>query len=84
MHDRSLYAIGEFSKITGLTVKALRFYDEQGVLAPSAIDAETGYRYYDENKIETARVIRELRNLEGPGVNRVRESHVAVRENVDR
>jgi DNA-binding transcriptional MerR regulator len=64
MNDRSLFTIGEFSKVTGLTVKTLRFYHEQGLLSPTAIDQETGYRYYDETRIETARIITELRRLD--------------------
>ncbi len=59
-----MYSIGEFSRITGLTVKALRFYHEQGLLAPSCVDEQTGYRYYDAGKIELARAIGELRRLE--------------------
>jgi DNA-binding transcriptional MerR regulator len=61
-----MYSIGEFSKITGLTVKALRFYHEEGVLLPSSIDDQTGYRYYGPEKIEAARIIAELRRLEFP------------------
>jgi DNA-binding transcriptional MerR regulator/effector-binding domain-containing protein len=60
----NLFGIGEFSKITGLTVKTLRFYHEQGVLSPTAIDEQTGYRYYDSSKIELARVVTELRALD--------------------
>lgn len=59
-----MFSIGEFSKITGLTVKTLRFYHEQGVLEPSYVDEQTGYRYYAESKIETARVITQLRKLD--------------------
>ena len=59
-----MFAIGEFSKITGLTVKTLRFYHEQGILTPSAVDSGSGYRYYGTDKIETARVIAQLRDLE--------------------
>jgi DNA-binding transcriptional MerR regulator/DNA gyrase inhibitor GyrI len=58
-----VFSIGEFSKITGLTVKTLRFYHEQGVLVTSHIDDQTGYRYYAESKIETARIITQLRKL---------------------
>ena len=58
------YTIGEFSRITGLTVKTLRFYHEQGVLDPSCIDDQSGYRYYGPEKIERARVISVLRDLE--------------------
>ncbi len=61
-----MLSIGEFSKITGLTVKTLRFYHEAGVLVPSYVDEDTGYRYYAENKIETARIITLLRGLEFP------------------
>jgi DNA-binding transcriptional MerR regulator/effector-binding domain-containing protein len=60
----NVFSIGEFSKITGLTVKTLRFYHEEGVLTPSYIDDETGYRYYAAGKVETARVIAALRRLE--------------------
>jgi DNA-binding transcriptional MerR regulator len=61
-----VFSIGEFSKVTGLTVKTLRFYQEQGLLAPSYIDDQTGYRYYHESMIEVARVITFLRGLEMP------------------
>lgn len=61
-----MFTIGEFSRITGLTVKTLRFYHEQGLLAPSAVDEETGYRYYDAAKVETARAIAFLRGLDLP------------------
>lgn len=59
-----MLTIGEFSKITGLTVKTLRFYHEAGVLLPSYVDQDTGYRYYAESKIETARMITLLRGLD--------------------
>jgi len=58
------FTIGEFSKITGLSVKTLRFYHEEGLLVPSSVDDETGYRYYDAEKIEAARLICRLRELE--------------------
>lgn len=63
---RPLYSIGEFSKVTGMTVKALRFYHVQGLLKPSFVDEQTGYRYYGPGKIEVARVISHLRQLEFP------------------
>ncbi len=61
-----MFSIGEFSKITGLTVKTLRFYHEERLLEPSHVDEETGYRYYSEAKVETARVIGFLRDLGFP------------------
>jgi DNA-binding transcriptional MerR regulator/effector-binding domain-containing protein len=58
------YSIGEFSQVTGLSVKTLRFYHEKGILVPSAVDSGTGYRWYDESKVEKARVIMRLRAME--------------------
>lgn len=72
-----MFTIGEFSKITGLTVKTLRFYHEQAILIPTHVDGQTGYRYYAENKIETARVIGRLRELDFSivEIGRILESH---------
>ncbi|HEX2954886.1 MAG TPA: MerR family DNA-binding transcriptional regulator, partial [Bacillota bacterium] len=49
------YQIGDFSKITRLSVKTLRFYHEEGLLCPDFIDPDSGYRYYDESLLERAR-----------------------------
>jgi len=62
----SLYTIGEFSRMSGITVKALRFYHEQGLLIPSEIDPQTGYRYYRYTLLDRARAIVYLRELELP------------------
>jgi DNA-binding transcriptional MerR regulator len=59
-----LFTIGELSRVTGLTIKTLRFYHEERLLLPTCIDDQTGYRYYDETKIERAAVISFLRQLE--------------------
>ena len=61
---KTSYSIGEFSKVTGLSVKTLRFYHEKGLLVPSSVDNASGYRFYDESKIEKARVIVQLRAME--------------------
>jgi DNA-binding transcriptional MerR regulator len=58
--------IGRFSRLTGLTVKALRHYDQLGLLRPAAVDPETGYRLYTAEQVERAELIRQLRNLEVP------------------
>jgi effector-binding domain-containing protein len=60
------YSIGEFSRVTGLTVKALRFYHEEGVLTPAWVDVGTGYRYYTGGQVELGRAIVVLRDLELP------------------
>lgn len=59
-----MFSIGEFSKLTQLTVKTLRYYHEEGLLIPTYVDPDTGYRYYDRSHIEVARTITYLRSLE--------------------
>ncbi len=59
-----MFSIGEFSKITGLTVKTLRFYHDKNLLIPALVDDQTGYRYYDARQIDKARIIAQLRSLE--------------------
>jgi DNA-binding transcriptional MerR regulator len=51
----------EFSAATGLSVKALRLYDERGLLIPARVDRATGYRRYTEDQIATAARIALLR-----------------------
>ncbi|QRO01715.1 MerR family transcriptional regulator [Archangium violaceum] len=58
-----LYAIGEVSRITGVSVKALRLYQEKGLLQPSRVDPSSGYRYYTEHDIAQAHTLRALRDL---------------------
>lgn len=55
--------IGEFSKLSRVSVRMLRHYDEVGLLAPSEVDPMTGYRYYSERQLITAGRIAALRAL---------------------
>jgi MerR family regulatory protein len=55
-----LMPIGRFSRLTGVGVKALRHYDEIGLLVPAAVDDETGYRFYSGEQVQTAEAIRAL------------------------
>ncbi len=55
------YQIGEFSRISRLSIKTLRYYHELGILNPVRVSSDSGYRYYDEKCLDRARVIRELR-----------------------
>ena len=59
-----MFSIGEFSRITGLSIKTLRFYHEKELLVPSCVDSSSGYRYYDHQNVEKARIITRLRELE--------------------
>ena len=40
------FRIGEFSRLSGLTVKALRFYEASGLLFPAFVDPGNSYRFY--------------------------------------
>lgn len=44
-----MYKIGEFSKLVGIPIRTLRYYDDYGILKPSITDNFTGYRYYNED-----------------------------------
>ena len=64
--------IGEFSKLSRVSVRMLRHYDELGLLAPSEVDPMTGYRYYSERQLIAAGRIAALRAL-GFGLSETRE-----------
>ena len=46
--------ISDFSKLSHLTVKALRFYEKEGLLKPVSVDEWSGYRFYETSQLETA------------------------------
>lgn len=58
--------IGEFATLTRLSVRTLRRYHEAGLLAPTAVDPSSGYRYYSAEQIPAAQVIHRLRELDVP------------------
>lgn len=53
--------IGEFAALTGLSVKALRHYEQEGVLCPAAVDAVNGYRLYHPGQVHDGVVTHALR-----------------------
>ncbi|NDL55611.1 MerR family transcriptional regulator [Phytoactinopolyspora mesophila] len=61
-----LLSIGRFSRMCWLSVKALRLYDETGLLSPAYVDPVTGYRYYTDEQAPVARAIAILRSLDMP------------------
>lgn len=63
---RAGLSIGDFSRITHLSVKTLRRYHEAGLLTPAQVDPGTGYRYYSTAQVPTAQVIRRFRDLGMP------------------
>ena len=58
--------IKEFSLLTGVSVRTLHYYDEIGLLKPSYVDEQNGYRFYDENSLERMQEILFYRELDFP------------------
>jgi PPM family protein phosphatase len=61
-----LLTIGEFARLSRLSPKALRLYDELGLLRPFRVDEWSGYRYYAPSQLERARLVAWLRRLGMP------------------
>ena len=59
-----MFSIGEFSKITRLPIKTLRYYHERNLLVPAHVESGSGYRFYNDRNVERARIIVLLRSLE--------------------
>jgi DNA-binding transcriptional MerR regulator len=68
----TLYRIGEFARLCGVSAKTLRFYDEAGILHPASVDLRTGYRRYGPAQLEQMASIIALKNL-GVPLSRVGE-----------
>jgi DNA-binding transcriptional MerR regulator len=69
VHDApvdELLTIGRFGRLAGLSVGALRHYDELDLLRPARTDPFTSYRLYRRDQLETARTIVRMRDLEVP------------------
>ena len=62
----NLIPIGRFSRVSRLSIKALRHYADAGLLVPAWVDPSSGYRYYTYAQATQAEVIRVLRSLEMP------------------
>ena len=55
--------IGDFSKLSRVSIRMLRHYDEIGLLSPAATDAATGYRYYSEEQLPVIMRICALKDM---------------------
>lgn len=64
--------IGDFSKLSHLTVKALRLYEKEGLLIPESTDEWTGYRFYETSQLEAAAKIKAYRQL-GLSIDEIRD-----------
>lgn len=69
--DVGLLSIGRFAHLSGLTLHALRHYDDVDLLKPASVDGN-GYRRYSRSQVESAKLIRRLRWLDVP-VDEIRQ-----------
>jgi DNA-binding transcriptional MerR regulator len=67
-----LVSIGEFARLSRLSPKALRLYDELGLLVPDRVDPDTGYRWYADTQLKQARLVAALRRV-GVPLARIRD-----------
>lgn len=58
--------INEIAKLADVSVRTLHYYDEIGLLKPSAVDEQNGYRFYDEGSLERLQAILFYRELDFP------------------
>lgn len=58
-----MLSIGELSRVTQLSIKALRLYHEKGILIPNKIDMDSKYRYYHSMAVEKALIIKKLKEM---------------------
>lgn len=65
-----MFKIGEFSKLSQVTVKTLRYYDEIGLLKPARVDRFTSYRYYSASQLPRLNRILALKDL-GLGLEQI-------------
>jgi DNA-binding transcriptional MerR regulator len=59
-------AIGQFARMTHLSIKALRHYHELGILVPAEVDPSSGYRFYRPDQVAVAQIVRRFRDLGMP------------------
>lgn len=67
-----MFKIGDFSKLTNVTVRALHHYENIALLVPKKTDEITGYRYYSAEQLETMNKIKMLQNI-GLSLKKIKE-----------
>ena len=63
---KDYYTIGETAKLLGVSTQTLRYYDREGILRPTYINEQTGYRFYSYNQFHT---IDRIKYLQGFGLS---------------
>jgi len=64
--QKELLSIGAFASMTRLSIKALRLYDQLDLLQPRHVDPQSGYRFYGIDQLSSARMIRNMREMDMP------------------
>jgi DNA-binding transcriptional MerR regulator len=79
--DEDLYGIGELARLSGLSVRTIRFYSDAGLLPPTE-RTHAGYRMYDIQALTRLKFVRTLRELgvDLPTVNRVLSRELSIPE----
>lgn len=77
-----MYLIGQFSIMTKISKKTLRYYDEINLLKPSKVDSENNYRYYDDDSLITAQQIQIYKSCEMP-LEKIKEILMMPQEKKD-
>ena len=60
---RSMFTVGGFARLAGVSAKVLRAYDAEGLFAPAWVDSSSGYRYYSPAQLPSLRRIQALRDV---------------------
>ena len=58
-----LYKIGDFSNISGISIRTLRYYDDIDLFKPKEVDLFTNYRYYTMEQLDDLKLINELKKI---------------------
>ena len=58
-----LYKIGDFSNISGISIRTLRYYDDIDLFKPKEVDLFTNYRYYTIEQLDDLKLINELKEI---------------------
>lgn len=77
----NLYRIGMFANMNRVTIKTLRYYDEQRLLQPVYVDEENGYRYYAAGQMAQLQMIIALKNM-GFSIDDIRKIMMGTDENL--
>ncbi|MCC8251021.1 MerR family transcriptional regulator [Saccharothrix luteola] len=81
MDGEAVFPIGELARRTGLTVKAIRFYSDEGIVPPTG-RSPAGYRLYDHDAVARLDLLRTLRELglDLPTIRRVLDRELTLAE----